>query len=88
MPTAEDLKTQFYLHIPFNQGPELMVRELMRDSFYVVTQSPQTIKLKRDVNDGDVYISIDISKANKLWHVKYMATKESYHSIEDGQAKI
>ena len=88
VPTAEDLKTQFYLHIPFNQGPDFMVRELMRDSFYVVAKSPKNIKLKRDVKGGDVYISIDISKANKVWHVKYMATKESYHSIEEGKLRF
>lgn len=69
VPTADDLRTQFYLHMPFNQGPEFMVNQLKRDGYYVMDQSPWKITLRRDVSDVTVVLNISVNKQNKVWHV-------------------
>ena len=67
--TADDLRTQFYLHMPFNQGPEFVVNQLKRDGYDVMDQGPWKITLRRDVSDGTVVLNISVNKQNKVRHV-------------------
>lgn len=70
--------------MPFNQVPEFMVNQLKRDGYYVMDQRPWKITLRRDVSDGTVVLNICVNKQNKVWHVKYMPSNETFCSVQEG----